>query len=102
MKWASTVLAIGWLACATTAPKGNADYPNYPGGDCSWSVKEGGSECVVAVGGTTRDRKLGFSELQITEGYGEKKWKCGEKREVCGTEIECTCPFPVTAPDGGQ
>lgn len=104
MRWFLSILALVWVACApkNVVTKADTESPEYPGGDCSWSVQEGGAECVVSVGGETRWRSPGTTdEIEATQGYGKKKWKCGEKRQVCGTEVECTCPFPVT-PDGGS
>jgi hypothetical protein len=104
VKWALAALAVSCFGCAShqrVAAEGG-DYPDNPGGDCFWSIKEGGGECIVEVGGTTRTRRSGEpEELYITEGHGKKKWACGEKRHVCGIEVECTCPFPV-ASDGGS
>lgn len=92
-------------ACATTGTVNqDADEGSEtPGGECFWSIEEGGSECLVAIGIDVRLRSPGTTDvIEGSQGYGKKKWKCGEKREVCGTEVECTCPFPVKAPDGGS
>ncbi|NOK08133.1 hypothetical protein [Corallococcus exercitus] len=96
---------IGWFASLSQETlEDDADPPpEIPGGDCFWSVKEGGSECVVTIGIEARTRTAGTTDgINGVEGYGEKKWKCGETRTVCGSTVECTCPFPVTAPDGGS
>jgi hypothetical protein len=100
----SLVVFLGGLACATNGtPSNNDAAPEHPGGNCSWAVKEGGTECLVSMGGETRTRIPGTTDgIEGTEGYGEFKWKCGEKREVCGSMVECTCPFPVMRPDGGS
>jgi len=103
VKWTILALVLGCLGCAgkMTVRPSDSEGPEKPGGDCYWSIDEGGSECVVEIAGETRRRSPGTADvIEGTQGYGKKKWKCGEKREVCGTEVECTCPFPVT-PDGG-
>ena len=105
MKRAICGLLLLYLGCTSRAVvKDSADEkPETPGGTCFWSVREGGAECEVETAIESRRRIAGtFDDIRGVEGYGKKKWKCGEKREVCGTEVECTCPFPVTAPDGGS
>lgn len=83
------------MTCATSREKLASDEGRIPGGNCFWAVHEGGSECVVEVGTESRTRVIweaGDLELHGVEGYGKEKWKCGEKRPVCGTEVVCTCP----------
>lgn len=61
---------------------------------------EGGTECVVYYGGEVRSRIQGTTGIANVERvYFDKfssKWKCGEKRQVCGVTVECTCPYPLT------
>lgn len=106
MRLALVFLSLGWMACAA---KGSImkdvceapEPPERPGGACTWWVTEGGAECVVETDFEVRHRTPGTKdEIEGARGYDKKKWRCGEKREVCGTEVECTCPFPAT-PDGG-
>jgi len=84
------------LACATNGrSKPGSDEREIPGGNCFWAVHEGGAECVVEVGTESQTRVIGPAgdlDLHGVEGYGKQKWKCGEKRPVCGTEVVCTCP----------
>lgn len=96
---------VCWIACSSKgALKDDAERPpETPHGDCFWSVKEGGAECVVTVGSEVVTRVPGTTDdFRGVEGYDERKWKCGEQRQLCGSTVECTCPFPVTAPDGGK
>lgn len=99
------LLSLVSMACATmrSVKQDSDERPEIPGGTCFWSVHEGGSECEVEIGTESRERVAGTSDdILGTEGYGKKKWNCGEKRVVCGTEVECTCPFPVKGRDGGS
>jgi len=99
------ILSLVSMACATKGmvKQDSDERPEIPGGNCFWAVHEGGAECEVEIGTESRTRVAGTTDdILGTEGYGRKKWKCGEKREVCGSEVECTCPFPPTSPDGGS
>jgi hypothetical protein len=105
MKWLTIVLVLESLACASrgAVKDGAGNAAERLGGECSWWLSEGGTDCVVETDRELRSRSLSTSGALAKErGYGKWRVKCGEKREVCGTEVECTCPFPVTSPDGGS
>jgi len=72
-----------------------------PGGECFWSMKEGDNHCVVVIGTDTRTRDAN-QELIGKEGYGQFDWRCGERQEVCGLEVECTCRASRHSADGGS
>ncbi len=99
--WPSAWLCLA-MACASTGrPADSASHPpDTPGGECSWSVREGGAECAVFYGGEVRSRKpgtTGGADVQVVYFDWFGKWKCGEKRQVCGGTVECTCPYPVSS-----
>lgn len=100
MKPLLLVLSCSLLACASVTDRAT-QAPDTPGGECAWSVTEGGGECVVWYSGSHRHRipgKTGAADIEGVEFYsGERKWKCGEKRPVCGSIVECTCPYPVSS-----
>lgn len=97
MKSAVFAVALSLASCAATKSttlnmSGEAETP---GGECAWSIAEGGTECVVEVSSESRTRSPNNTNvIEGKQGYGKTPWKCGEKRVICGTEVECTCPFP--------
>lgn len=107
MSRAFLLVTLVAVACASkgTVKQDSDERPEIPGGNCFWSIHEGGSECTVESGIESRTRIVadgGDLDIHGVEGYGKKKWKCGESREICGTTVECTCPFPSAGADSGS
>lgn len=100
-------VALLGMACVTarSAISDDSETLDGIGGRCSWTVAEGGRSCTVESAIESRVRTVadgGELDVNEVEGYAKKQWRCGEKHEICGALVECSCPFFIEEPDGGS